>query len=132
MYLVKQKVIACPGMRAGILILRVNYMNVFIKDFIYTLSFLILTSADTDGGIQAGSAIYDIYIFIRNISPAIAAVGIAGSAFDLLKDSSSAEKAKKRIIVILMAVAAVWLIPPLLTAGKNLFAAGAWDPSNPI
>ena len=70
-----------------------------------------------------------LYNTIKIAATALAAIGIAGSAIQIITgDSQSAMKAKRRMIVIGMAVAAMYAIPLAVMAFKNLVP--EWDPSS--
>ena len=93
---------------------------------------LLTTTAFADDEGTVRNSVFSLYKTVRMITLPLAAVGIAGSGIQIAAgDVQSAAKAKRRILVICMAVAAVWLIPGLLSSGRNLLSSGAWDPQNP-
>lgn len=108
-------------------------MNKSIKNILLlTLVFTsCVTIAFADGEAAVRSAVYNIYIVIRNVASAMCVVGIAGCAIQILAgNTNNASKAYSRLIAMLLAIGALWLVPFLLSYGKDLLGAGAWDPAN--
>lgn len=84
-------------------------------------------------GMEAGEKILDIYTIIKAVATPIATIGIVGSALQLMQgDTKAGEAAKKRIVVIILALVAIWLIPLVVGAGKTSFGGLAWDPEHPV
>ena len=75
------------------------------------------------------SGFTSLYEILKIVATALAVIGIAGSAIQMITgDSQSAMKAKRLMIVIGMAVAAMYAIPLAVMAFKNLVP--EWDPSS--
>ena len=91
-----------------------------------------ISVAFAEGEAESRSALYSAYLAVRAVAFPLAAVGFAGSAIQLIiGDVNSAAKAKRRMVVILVATAAVLLIPAVLSSGAGMLSSGAWNPSSP-
>ena len=88
-----------------------------------------MTYAFADG--DTSSQFASLYRGIRNIALPFGVIGVAGSGIQVLVgDENTAAKAKHRIIVILMATIAMFLIPTIMTAAKSLFSGFVWEPGS--
>lgn len=78
---------------------------------------------------ETTQALGGVYRTFKIVGTSFAAVGIIGSGIQMLGgDTHTAAKAKGRILIILMAVGAMYLIPVVMSMGKNLFGEWAWTP----
>lgn len=78
---------------------------------------------------QVREGLYSVFEAVRSMSLPLAAAGVAGSAVKMVTgDSAEAAAAGKRIVLILTAVAALWLVPAALSLGAGLFSGIVWNP----
>lgn len=71
-----------------------------------------------------------IYGIFRVAATSFGAVGVAISAVQMvIGDEESASKALSRIVILLGAIAALWLLPAIISMGIELGRQFAWDPS---
>ena len=85
--------------------------------------------ADTEGAIR--NQLLSVVSVIRTCAMPFAVVGFAGSAVSLItsgSDASAASKAVKRMIVIALALGAIWLLPEVIRIGSSLAASSVWNP----
>lgn len=100
--------------------------------FAILITWFCIRTAYADEEADARSAVYDAYKIVQAVSVPLAVIGIAGSAIQSASaDVANAARARKRIVIILLALAAVWLIPLCVGMGKGILSMGAWDPENP-
>lgn len=100
--------------------------------FAILIAWSCIRPAYADEETEARSAVYDAYKIVQAVSVPLAVIGVAGSAIQSASsDVANAARARKRIVIILFALAAVWLIPLCIGMGKGILSAGAWDPANP-
>lgn len=96
------------------------------------LTQILTAAAYADAEQETGRAVASVYDMLKSIVLPLATVGIAGSGIQFLTgDETSAAKAKKRMIVILCAAAAIWFLPSAAVWGKNLLGGAVWSPENP-
>ena len=89
-------------------------------------------TASADGESEARDALYGTFETVRAIALPLGVVGIAASAIEMAgSDTTAAVRAKNRIIIILLAEAAIFLIPLILSMGAETVAQGVWDPEHP-
>lgn len=109
------------------------------------LSLLLCVSAYAEDTADSGSAqlfdnsdtvnadtvapLLSAFQLIRNVGTIFSVIGIAGSGIQLVSDTAASEKAFKRILYILIALMALWLLPAAIALGRNSFGSG-WNPAD--
>lgn len=76
-------------------------------------------------------SINTIYKMFKAIAVPAAVVGIVYNLFGLFSSEKKMEEAKLRIILILLALAGIYLLPLFIKLGASLFGGTAWDPAHP-
>lgn len=86
---------------------------------------------DNSDTINADTAapLVSAFQLIRNVGTIFSVIGIAGSGIQLVSNTALAEKALKRILYILIALMALWLLPAAIALGRNIFGSG-WNPAD--
>ena len=100
---------------------------------ILTLTNMSLASAEGEEtpeiNTDTSGALLMTYKIIRGCGTIFAVVGIAGNGLGLIiGNSANAERAYRRILYILIAVACLWIIPGAVSLGRGVFGSG-WNPA---
>lgn len=114
------------------MITRILRLSAVFAAFTLLFAVWIPGTAFADGESEARDAMYGTFEVVRTVALPLGAVGIAASAIEMAgSDTTAAIRAKNRIIIILLAEAAIFLIPLILSMGAETVAQGAWDPERP-
>lgn len=108
-------------------------LSILLMIIILALSLSVVQAYASDSSeAEVGNSIFELYSIIRAISIPLAVVGVTGCGVQMLTNQSpeGIAKAKRAIIIILVAEAAILLLPTMLQSGKDVIGTG-WDPNNP-